>query len=62
MQAFHAGLGGIEFYHKFKINLYVYWLFSLLSNGDDRDCCGSTTAANTTLAMMTIAAPMATIA
>ena len=31
-------------------------------NGYDRDCCGSTTAAITTLAMVTIAAAMATIA
>ena len=31
-------------------------------NGYDHDCCGSTTAAITTLAMVTIAAAMATIA
>ena len=31
-------------------------------NGYDHDCCGSTTAAITTLAMVTIAAGMATIA
>ena len=29
-------------------------------NGYDHDCCGSTTAAITTLAMVTIAAAMAT--
>ena len=31
-------------------------------NGYDHDCCGSTTTAITTLAMVTIAAAMATIA
>ena len=31
-------------------------------NGYDHDCCGSTTVAITTLAMVTIAAAMATIA